>query len=134
VLGALAAGGVSYWLKRRDERANLRAVARVLVEDLASAADYLLHIVEERKWRWLPDDAAASVNAAAWDEHQLLIARQITDDHHWRTVAEAFRLGRAAGFLVGGAIEHADKERYGRELVAKLRAGADVLRPLAYRD
>ncbi len=50
-------------------------------------------------------------------------------------MAEAFRLGRVAGFLVAGAMDHADKERHGRDLVEKLRAGADVLRPrLAYRD
>jgi hypothetical protein len=134
LLGAAAAGGLTYVMRRRDERGELRAVARVLVEELASTAGYLLHVIDGRQWSWLPGDAAASVQPDAWQEHHLLIARHVTDDRDWRTVAEAFRLGRVAGLLVAGCIEHAEKDRYGRELVAKLRAGADVLRPLAYRD
>ena len=134
LLGVLAGGVVTFWLRRREQRAELRAVARLLVEDLVGTADYLLFVIDTRRWRFLPEDAAASVNPEAWDEHHLLVARELTDDRQWRTVAEAFRLGRVAGFLVAGAMDHADKERHGRDLVEKLRAGADVLRPLAYRD
>jgi hypothetical protein len=134
LLGVLATAGVTYSLRRRDERHELRAAARVLVADLAGTADYLLHVIDARKWSWLPEDAAASVNAEAWNQHRDLMARRLTDDGDWQRVAEAFELGRVAGFLVAGCIDHADKERYGRELVAKLHAGAEVLGRLAFRD
>ena len=134
VLGVLATAGVTYSLKRRDERHELRAAARVLVADLAATADYLLHIIDTRKWTWLPEDAAASVSAKGWNQYRDLMARRLTDDREWRAVADAFELGRVAGYLVAGCTEHAEKERYGRELVGKLRAGADVLGPLAFPD
>jgi hypothetical protein len=45
LLGALAAGGVTYLLRLRDERTELRAIARVLIDELESTADYLYGIL-----------------------------------------------------------------------------------------
>ena len=134
LLGALAAGGVAYWLKRRDERGEFRAVARVLVDDLDSAAEYLAFIADTKRWSSLPGDAAATVSRDAWQRHELLIARQIKDDDDWNQVATAFRKGVVAGLIVAGGVENATKENTARDLITEMTAGAAVLRRHAYRD
>lgn len=134
ILGALAAAGTTYWLRRRDERRELRAVARLLVADLNSAADYLLYLIEAKQWARLPDDLAANVSRETWSQQRLLVARSLVSDADWRAVAAAFEVGPIAGFLIAGCAEHAHKERYGRDLVARLRAGADPLMAIAFRE
>jgi hypothetical protein len=71
LLGVFATTGTTYFQRRRDERHELRAAARLLLADLTSTADYLLDIIEAGKWGWLPEDRAASVNVDAWRQHRV---------------------------------------------------------------
>jgi hypothetical protein len=88
VLGALIAFGWNYGLKRRDEKRELRAVARLLDDELALAQQIL-------EWKWAPyskhrrPGLGPSPPDTVWKTHQLLLARQL-DEHDWYAIAIAY--------------------------------------------
>jgi hypothetical protein len=71
---ALLTGSVSYFLHVRDERRELRAVARVLDEELASAATLLEAAPATGVWKIYSDRPVRSV---VRQEHKLLLARHL---------------------------------------------------------
>jgi hypothetical protein len=87
-LGALIGFGWTYGLKRRDERRELRAVARLLDDELAVAQAIL-------EWKWAPYSTRGhlepelELSATVWKEHQLLLARHL-DEEDWSTLAIAY--------------------------------------------
>jgi hypothetical protein len=127
VLGALLSGGVQYALRRRDERAEVRAVTRILLNDLEGAVASLDAVLSDRLWNVLD---TVDVRDDDWNKHDLLLARHLSDDD-WDAVATAFRDGAIVGLLLEGEQDDEERVVHGRQLLAELRAGADVLRPLA---
>ena len=66
---------VTYWLRRRHEKDELRSAARLLVAALVSCADYLEHVVEYREWGRLPGSAVLDAQTAS--DHGLGFERRL---------------------------------------------------------
>jgi hypothetical protein len=81
IIGALITGGVSYALQVRLERRELRAVARLMLQELGSAD--LIRFALDRDDRQLLDDEPIEDE---WKRHHLLLARHLPDDD-WDAVA-----------------------------------------------
>jgi hypothetical protein len=104
VIGALAAGGTAYGLKRRDERNELRAASRVLLTDLYDAHDVLTlktspsmrDTVDDIDWSSVEDEGTDLLSTEAWKRHELLLARHL-DDFEWGEVSGAFQGGAGRG-------------------------------------
>lgn len=123
IVGILLGGGVSYLIKRRDERREFRAVARLLGAQLEDTIATIEYALEHRAWGALHD---VDSNGELWRDHQLLVGRFLVRDHDWQSVAKAFRHAHVSGLLVGGAIQPSDRERIGRELITTYRLAAEV--------
>jgi hypothetical protein len=82
IIGALITGGVSYALQVRLERRELRAVARLMLQELGGSAD-LIRFALDRDDRQLLDDEPIEDE---WKRHHLLLARHLPDDD-WDAVA-----------------------------------------------
>jgi hypothetical protein len=87
ILGALLAFGWNYYLGRREEARELRAVARILDAELAHAE--LLMKRARRLEDGAPLDEMSHLRDADWREHRLLLARHLPKDH-WHVVQRAY--------------------------------------------
>jgi hypothetical protein len=82
VIGALITGGTNYFLQVRAERREVRAVARLMLQDLSGSADLIRFALDRDEPQLLED----SFNEEEWKRHHLLLARHLSDDE-WDAVA-----------------------------------------------
>lgn len=84
VIGGLLTGALQVFQQRRSDRAEARAVARLLSAELSEQLQYLDALVNQ--------DPAVSKQAptiSAWPEYRAAMAR-LLDDRTWQAVAGAY--------------------------------------------
>ncbi len=89
IIGGLLTGGVEYVMEKRREQRELRAVARLLAEQLRGAIAFIhaeLMPVEND-----PSIAFATLETDAWREKRGVLASALPNDE-WQGVAEAFEI------------------------------------------
>lgn len=92
-IGGLVTGGINLALQVRGERRELRAVARLMLQELSGTGEMIRSALDRDDRRFIDDEP----NEDAWDRHQLLLARHLSDDD-WDTVALGY--GEAAVLTV----------------------------------
>lgn len=85
-LGAVLGGLATYALKRRDERAEVRAIARVLLMELDTAEQILRWALDNKNFQGLDQ---LPLRSSTWETHRLLMARHV-DDATWIAAARAY--------------------------------------------
>ncbi len=133
LLGVALGGTVTYALKRRDEQAEVRAAARVLLTELEEAEKMLAWGIEHVEY--LDDvDRALPLHARTWEEHRLLLARHL-DDNTLRTVGEAYFAPWGRDFdspLFGdhkASLGSDTREKIGQVLFGQVTLALERLRP-----
>jgi hypothetical protein len=128
IIGALITGGVSYALQVRLERRELRAVARLMLQELSGSAD-LIRFALDRDDRQLLDDEPIEDE---WKRHHLLLARHLPDDD-WDAVA----LGYGERMVVLSLLVGEENADYWQEdatrALGRVDAACEVLRTRAHR-
>jgi hypothetical protein len=84
VVGALATGGVEYWMAWRRERAELKQAKRLVAEELESLKGQLSTILRENRTpdALPPDVQERFLPTSTWLEYRAILARRL-DDAVW---------------------------------------------------
>jgi hypothetical protein len=75
LIGGLLTGGVDYFMRRREERHTMRALARALHSELLEMRSQCAYCAE--LGNWLLVDQAFTL-PAAWRDHELVLDRLLT--------------------------------------------------------
>jgi hypothetical protein len=134
VFGVLGSGIVQWRLRRRDERLEFRAVARLLVEELSSTAEYVEGRMEQPPYAGITEDAAMSVRRQLWEDHEVAVARHVDDGDAWRTISRGCTNGVVAVWGIASAIDRDGMRKAAVRVVEQMRAAALELWPYAYPD
>jgi hypothetical protein len=126
IVGALITGGITYALQVRAERRELRAVARLMLQELDGGA-HLIRFAVDRHDRALLEDAP---NEREWKRHHLLLARHLPDDQ-WDAVALAYGERAVLSYLADE--ENPEWLDDARRILPLIDAGIKVLRAHAHR-
>ena len=105
VIGSLITGGTNYVLQVRAERREIRAAARLTLQELSNTA-FALRFALDRNDRLVLESAA---HAEQWNRHGLLLARHLSDQE-WDAVALGYGEGGTAELLDGQDEWRADAE------------------------
>jgi hypothetical protein len=127
VIGALITGGTNYALQVRAERRELRAAARMMLQELSNTSAALGFAVEHDQ-RGILEHA---LDESQWTPHHLLLARHLPDDDR-DVVALAYGEAATAALMSEG--DPATQWRAEvREILARVEEGCRVLRARAHR-
>jgi hypothetical protein len=109
VVGALITGGTEYVMRKRDERAQLRAAARLGYAYFRTREWELAHAVREHAWLVL--SGKRLTKPEWWSEYEALFARLLSPAE-WEALHEGLLQARAVGWRVHNFVERAtDKDR-----------------------
>jgi hypothetical protein len=127
VIGAVITGGGEYIMRRRDERAQVRAAARLAHSELGDAEDKLGWALESGDYDIVkPDDFPAE----RWRQHEALFARLLTGDE-WSTLERGYVRAQRLGRLISGPRGSRDRtvpqKMYAERGLEDLRAARAVL-------
>lgn len=86
VVGALATGAWNLGMAARRDRQDRRGITRIMQTELLEAWGVLSAVVEHNAW----DALNRLPPTPTWDEHQLALARIVTDRAEWDTVSNAY--------------------------------------------
>jgi hypothetical protein len=93
--GAVLVGGVEFGLRRRDDHAELRAAARLVLEELRLMASTLDTVLRRPELLPTLDRERSPIRRdAAWQENKLALARLVRRDIEWHTIRTAYGAAR----------------------------------------
>ncbi len=127
IIGALITGGTSYVLQVRAERREIRAAARLMLQELTNTGDAIRYAIKLNQREFL--------HGATWEDewkrHHLLLARHLSDEE-WDAVALAYGEGTVALVLLDGL--QADQwQPTAKEIADTVDAGCRVLLTRAHK-
>jgi hypothetical protein len=96
IVGALITGGVEYFMRVRDEKAETRAAARLTHAELGHAEGLVAMALDSGKWELVregsyPDDR--------WRQHEGLFGRLLGGDE-WSAVAYGYTCTEVVGWTI----------------------------------
>ena len=122
IVGALVTGGVQYAQARQEERLNVRALSRVLADDLSGAAAVLADALESDDLENV-GQLLSRVRLDTWDDNKLTFARLFTAAE-WRRVSLGVRAVVSARRISSGG---PDARVAAEDALDHLRDGHDEL-------
>ena len=127
VIGALITGGTNYVLQVRAERREIRAAARLMLQELTNSGDAIRYAIKLNDREFL--HGATSENE--WNRHHLFLARHLSDEE-WDAVALAYGEGTVVVALIEG-LQADEWQSTAREIADGVDEGCRVLRARAHR-
>jgi hypothetical protein len=97
VIGALITGGTNYVLQVRAERREIRAAARLMLQELTNTGAAIRYAIELNDREFL----RGATSEDEWNRHHLFLARHLSDEE-WDAVALAYGKGTVALVLLDG--------------------------------
>jgi hypothetical protein len=130
VIGGLVAGGVGYFMARRQERADLRQARRLVADELFTIALQYSILVEDRM---TPNESspmrANPLPSTSWEANRATLARGL-DERDWTDLPGFYaRLEAYRSSLVASTAEQA----IANEQIEFLRAELDLAASLHFR-
>lgn len=127
VIGALITGGTNYMLQVRAEQREVRAAARLMLQELTNTGDAIRYALALDNHEFLRGVASED----EWKRHHLLLARHLSDEE-WDAVALGYGEGTAALVLLE-RLEHDEWQAEAKEIAANVEAGCKVLFERAHK-
>lgn len=128
VIGALITGGTNYALQVRAERREIRAAARLMLQELTNTGAAIRYALALNDRRMLEHAA----HQDQWNRHHLLLARHLSDDE-WDTVALGYGEGSVVTLMFDDRQEN-EWQDDAREILGHVDAGCRVLLARAHRN
>jgi len=97
VIGALITGGTNYVLQVRAERREIRAAARLMLQELANTGSAIRYALKLNDREFL----RGATHEDEWHRHHMLLARHLSDEE-WDAVALGYGEGATAHTLLDG--------------------------------
>ena len=127
VIGALITGGTNYVLQVRAERREIRAAARLMLQELTNTGAAIRYAIELDDREFL----RGATSEDEWRTHHLLLARHLSDEE-WDAVALGYGEGTVALVLVDG-LQPDEWQAKAREIADIVDDGCRVLLTRAHR-
>jgi hypothetical protein len=129
ITGALITGGTQFALQVRAEKREIRAAARLMLNELANTAFTFRYALENSN-RWLLEHAA---DEEEWVRHHLLLARHLSSDE-WDAVALGYGEAGATTLLAQGDDADEQWQTAVRETLVHVDEACRVLRARAHGE
>jgi hypothetical protein len=127
IIGALITGGTNYVLQVRAERREIRAAARLMLQELTNTGDAIRYAVKLDEREFLQ----SATREDEWKRHHLFLARHLSDEE-WDAVALAYGEGTVALLLLEG-FQADEWQAEAQEIAEHVDAGCNVLLARAHK-
>jgi hypothetical protein len=127
VIGALITGGTNYVLQVRAERREIRAAARLTLQELTNTGDAIRIAIRLNNREFL----RGSTSEDEWKRHHLFLARHLSDEE-WDTVAFAYGEGTVVLVVLEG-LENDEWQAEARKIADRVDEGCKVLLARAHK-
>src|SRR5215207_675291 len=97
MVGAAITGGTTYVLQVRAEQREIRAAARLMLQELTNTGDAIRYAIKLNDREFL----RGATSEDEWKRHHLLLARHLSDEE-WDAVALAYGEGTPALVILEG--------------------------------